>query len=86
MQQLQKLHCSIAIDKNNFMTTGGRFIIMNSHINGDTPFLTNQITNTILKFNLFYNKSFKKNMCKFEIVIVLKKIKKTQINNLDGSV
>lgn len=59
------------------MTTGGRFIIMNSHINGDTKFLTNQITNTILKFNLFYNKSFKKNMCKFEIVIVLKKIKKT---------
>lgn len=59
------------------MTTGGRFIIMNSHINGDTKFLTNQITNTILKFNLFYNKSLKKNMCKFEIVIVLKKIKKT---------
>lgn len=60
MQQLQKLHCSTAIDKNNFMTTGGRFIVMNSHINGDTQFLTNQITNTILKFNSFYNKSFKK--------------------------
>lgn len=57
------------------MTTGGRFIVMNSHINGDTKFLTNQITKTILKFNSFYNKSFKKNMCKFEIVIVLKKIK-----------
>lgn len=42
------------------MTTGGRFIVMNSHINGDTKFLTNQITNTILKFNSFYNKSFKK--------------------------
>lgn len=42
------------------MTTGGRFIIMNSHINGDTKFLTNQITKTILKFNSFYNKSFKK--------------------------
>lgn len=67
------------------MTTGGRFIVMNSHINGDTKFLTNQITKTILKFNSFYNKSFKKNICKFEIVIVLKKIKK-QINNLDGSV
>lgn len=41
MQQLQKLHCSIAIDKNNFMTMGGRFIVMNSHINGDTPFNKN---------------------------------------------
>lgn len=54
---MQKLHCSIAIDKYNFMTTGGRFIVMTSHINGDTPFLTNQITKTILKFNLFYNNS-----------------------------
>lgn len=44
------------------MTTGGRFIVMNtcSHINGGTTFLTNQITKTILKFNSFYNKSFKK--------------------------
>lgn len=42
------------------MTTGGRFILINSHINGDTKFLTNQITKTILEFNLFYNKSLKK--------------------------
>lgn len=39
------------------MTTGGRFIVMNSHINGDTQFLTNQITKTVLKVNLFDNKS-----------------------------
>lgn len=50
------------------MTTGGRFIVINSHINGDTPFLTNQITKTILK----------KNMCQFKIVIVIEKIKKTR--------
>lgn len=58
------------------MIIGGRFIVMNSYINGDIKFFINQIINIILKFNLFYNKSFKKNMCKFEIVIVLKKIKK----------
>lgn len=61
MQQLQKLHCSIAIDKNNFMTTGGRFIVMNSHINGDTPFLTNQITKTICEIQIhFITKVLKK--------------------------
>lgn len=66
------------------MTTGGRFIVMNSHINGDTPFLTNQITKTILKFNSFYNKSLKK-ICVNLNCYCFKKDKK-QINNLDGSV
>lgn len=42
------------------MIIGGRFIVMNSYINGDILFFINQIIKIILKFNLFYNKSFKK--------------------------